>query len=64
MLEETSRFPLPCIENCAGGGSVRFDLGELAVGDYEVRFRDEKVGDLMIFSGKPTPQQCFENNPD
>lgn len=62
VLKETSRFPLPCIENCEGGGTVRFDLGGLAVGDYEVRFRDEKIGDLMIFSGRPTPRQCFENS--
>lgn len=64
VLEETSRFPLPCIENCEGGGSVIFDLGGLAVGDYEVRFRDKKVGELLIFSGRPTPRQCFENNQD
>lgn len=64
VLEETSRFPLPCIENCAGGGTVSFVLGELAVGDYEVRFRDEIVGELMIFSGRPTPRQCFENTHD
>lgn len=64
VLKETSRFPLPCIENCEGGGTVSFVLGGLSVGDYEVRFRDEKVGELMIFSGRPTPRQCFKNTPD
>jgi hypothetical protein len=61
LLVETSRFPLPCIENCAGGGTVQFVLGDLIPNDYEVWFRDKKVGELMIFSGRPTPRQCFEN---
>jgi len=64
VLVETSRFPLPCIENCAGGGTVQFKLGDLTPNDYEVWFRDEKVGELMIFSGRPTPRQCFESNPE
>ena len=63
ILAEASRFPLPCIENCAGGGTVQFKLGHLIPNDYEVWFREEKVGDLMIFSGRPTPRQCFENPP-
>lgn len=61
VLTETSRFPLPCIDNCAGGGSVYLDLGELQVGKYAVFFKGEPVGDLNVFSGLPTPQQCFEN---
>lgn len=61
VLVETSRFPLPCIENCAGGGTVNFNLGALIPNDYEVWFRDKKVGELMVFSGLPTPRQCFEN---
>jgi hypothetical protein len=61
VLEETSRFPLPCIENCAGGGTVQFNLGNLIPNDYEVRFRGNKIGHLMIYSGRPTPRQCFEN---
>ena len=64
ILEETSRFPLPCIENCAGGGTVQFNLGDLIPNNYEVRFRDEKVGELIVYSGRPTPRQCFENIPD
>ncbi len=64
VLVEASRFPLPCIENCSGGGNVQFILGDLIPNDYEVWFRDEKVGELMIFSGRPTPRQCFENNPE
>jgi hypothetical protein len=64
VLVETSRFPLPCIENCAGGGTVQFHLGHLIPNQYEVWFRDKKVGELDIFSGLPTPHQCFENLPD
>jgi hypothetical protein len=61
ILVETSRFPLPCAENCAGGGTVQFHLGNLIPNRYEVWFRDKKVGDIDIYSGLPTPNQCFEN---
>ena len=61
VLEETWRFPLPCTENCAGGGTVQFNLDDLIPNNYEVWFKDKKVGELMIFSGRPTPHQCFEN---
>jgi hypothetical protein len=61
ILTKTSRFPLPCTENCSGGGTVNFDLGVLQVGEYGVWFKDEEVGNLNIFSGRPTPRQCFEN---
>lgn len=63
VLVETSRFPLPCAENCQGGGSVQFKLDSLIPDDYEVWFGNEHVGKLMIFSGRPTPRQCFENPP-
>lgn len=61
VLVKTSRFPLPCIENCAGGGTVHFVLENLIPNDYEVWFRDEKVGVLKIYSGRPTPHQCFDS---
>jgi hypothetical protein len=61
LLVKTSRFPLPCIDNCSGGGTVQFKLEPLLPNDYEVWFQDERVGKLMIFSGRPTPRQCFEN---
>lgn len=61
VIAETSRFPLPCVENCAGGGSVNFNLGALIPNAYEVRFRGEKVGEMNVYSGRPTPRQCFEN---
>lgn len=35
VLAETSRFPLPCIHNCSGGGMIDFNLGLMEVGDYE-----------------------------
>jgi hypothetical protein len=60
VLAETSRFPFPCTDNCSGGGTVNFDIGALQVGKYEVLYRGEKAGELSIFSGLPTPRQCFE----
>lgn len=61
VLAEASRFPLPCTENCSGGGTVNFDLGELQVGQYDILFRGELVGNLNVYSGRPTPRQCIEN---
>jgi hypothetical protein len=61
VLAETSRFLLPCTENCAGGGTIHFDLGPLQVGQYEVFYGDEFAGELKVFSGLPTPRQCIEN---
>jgi hypothetical protein len=61
VLVKTSRFPLPCIENCLGG-DVQFKLDCLVPNDYEVWFRGVKVGQVKIFSGRPTPRQCFEKN--
>lgn len=62
VLVETSRFPLSCTNNCAGGGTVQFNLGDLIPNRYEVWFREEQVGELNVFSGRPTPRQCFENS--
>ena len=61
VLVKTSRFPLSCIDNCFGGCLIQFKLDPLIPNDYEVWFGDLKVGDLMLFSGRPTPRQCFEN---
>jgi len=61
VLGETSRFPLPCTENCSGGGTVILNLGPLQVGQYEVFYGDELAGELNVFSGLPTPRQCIEN---
>jgi hypothetical protein len=61
VLVKTSRFPLPCIENCLGG-DVRFKVNDLVPNDYEIWFRDDRVGEAKVFSGRPTPRQCFEKN--
>ena len=61
-LKISSRFSLPCIENCAGGGTVQFNLGDLMPNEDDVWFRDEKVGELNIFSGRPTPRHCIERD--
>ncbi len=61
VLAETSRWPLPCTENCSGGGTVYFELGPLKVGQYEVWYGDEIAGKLNVYSGLPTPRQCIEN---
>lgn len=63
VIAETSRFPFPCSEDCTGGHTIHFDLGVLDVGDYAVWVGDERVGDLMVFSGLPTPDQCFQTQP-
>ena len=59
MLAETSRFPFPCIENCMGGGTIDFNLGVLEVGDHLLWLGDVSLGKLKVFSGLPTPRQCF-----
>jgi hypothetical protein len=59
VLAETSRFPLPCIENCAGGGRLDFNLGVLEVGDHSLWHGGIGIGKLKVFSGLPTPRQCF-----
>jgi hypothetical protein len=61
VIAETSRFPLPCVEDCAGGGQINLNLGALIPNEYEIRFRGEKVGEMNVYSGRPTPRQCFEN---
>jgi hypothetical protein len=61
VLAKTPRFPLPCAENCGGGGAVQFKLGQLIPNEYGVWFRDQRVGNLQVFSGRPTPRQCFDN---
>lgn len=61
VLLETSRFPLPCTNDCYGGGSVQFKLEHLIPNDYAVRFKDQWIGGVKVFSGNPTPRQCFEN---
>jgi hypothetical protein len=60
-LSKNSRFPLPCVDNCAGGGSVQFNLGSLTPNEYTVWFRNDEVGHLKVFSGRSTPSQCFNN---
>jgi hypothetical protein len=61
LLLETSRFPLPCAENCAGGGRVQFKFDQLTPNDYTLWFSGQKVGEVHVFSGRTTPRQCFEN---
>ncbi len=61
LLAKVSSFPLPCKDNCEGGGTVQFKIGQLNPNEYAVWFGDEQVGDLQVFSGRPTPRQCFTN---
>lgn len=61
ILRETSRFPLPCIDNCLGAGIVLFNLSDLLPNNYTLWFKDQEVGEVMVFSGRETPRQCFEN---
>ena len=61
VLQETSRFPLPCTENCSGGGRIQFKVDQLIPNDYMLWFLEQKIGEVHIFSGRTTPRQCFEN---
>lgn len=61
VLAQTSRFPLPCIDNCLGG-NVQFKMNDVVPNDYSVWFGEDRVGEIKIFSGRPTPRQCFEKN--
>ena len=61
FLLETSRFPLPCAENCFGGGHIQFKFDQLIPNDYTLWFAGQKVGEVHVFSGSTTPRQCFEN---
>jgi hypothetical protein len=61
VLQETSRFPLPCVDNCAGGGNVLLKLDQLLPNTYTLWFLDQEVGEVNIFSGRVTPRQCFQN---
>ena len=60
VITETSRFPLPCVDNCSGGGTVHLDLGQLQVGQYEIWYANNLAGELNVYSGLPTPRQCIE----
>lgn len=61
VLQKTTRFPLPCTENCSGGGRIQFKFDQLIPNDYSLWFKDQKVGKVNIFSGRTTPNQCFNN---
>lgn len=64
VLQETSRFPLPCTKDCYGGGRIQFKFDQLIPNDYTLWFSEERVGEIHIFSGRTTPRQCFENQPE
>jgi hypothetical protein len=61
VLEETDSFLSPCSRDCAGGGGVEFDLGQLEVGLYDVSIWDEHAGVLSVTSGLPWKDQCLSN---
>jgi len=61
VLTKISRSLLHCMRNCTGG-NVQLKLSGLIPNDYQLRFREERVGELKIFSGRPTPHQCFEKD--
>ena len=61
ILLRVSRFPLPCTEDCQGGGRIQFVLSNFIPNDYMLWFGDQMVGEMSIFSGRSTPRQCFTN---
>ena len=64
VLNEISGFPLPCADNCSGGGNIIFTLNNLIPDQYKIFYGAEVVGEVDIFSGRQTPRQCFENGMD
>jgi len=58
-LSESRPFLLGCGRDCAGGGSLEFDLGMLEVGLYRVFLWDSYLGDLSVTSGLPWRDQCL-----
>jgi hypothetical protein len=63
VLAKTSRFPLPCSDDCLGGGVIQFRIDSLIPNDYDVWFGGQRLGQVKIFSGRPTPRQCFDHDP-
>ena len=61
ILLETSRFPFPCAKNCYGGGTIQFKLEGLIPNDYTLSYMNQDVGQVFVYSGRPTPRQCFLN---
>lgn len=61
VLTKISGSLLHCMRNCTGG-NIQFKLDGLIPNDYHLRFREEQVGELKIFSGRQTPHQCFEKD--
>ncbi len=64
VLQTTSRFPLPCVESCAGGGNVLFKFDQLIPNTYTLWFLDQEVGEVDVFSGRMTSRQCFQHGMD
>lgn len=59
QFSETKPFLLPCMDDCAGGGRLTFDLGVLDVGLYQVYVWDRAMGELSVTSGMPWRDQCL-----
>ena len=58
-LSEEKNLLFGCGGDCAGGGSLQFDLGPLPVGLYAVYLWDAYLGDLSVTSGLPWHDQCL-----
>lgn len=48
-----------CGQDCAGGGSLQFNLGPMMPGNYRVYLWDTFLGDLSVTSGLPWHDQCL-----
>jgi hypothetical protein len=64
VLKQRSPWPLPCVENCSGGGLILFKFEQLVPKDYRLNYKGEVIGEVNIFSGRATPRQCFTNVQD
>lgn len=60
---ESKPLFFPCADDCAGAGTLQFDLGVLDVGLYQVHVRDHYLGDLSVTSGLAWVDQCLATVP-
>ncbi|MGD8732305.1 MAG: hypothetical protein PVH92_10525 [Anaerolineales bacterium] len=58
-LSESKNLLFGCGPDCAGGGTMTFDLGQVPVGLYRVYLWGTYQGELSVTSGLPWHDQCL-----
>ena len=59
ILSETKPLLGGCTPDCAGGGTLDFDLGPLEPDIYDVYLWGDMIGELSVTSGLPWRDQCL-----